>query len=39
MNYKQFFEEIKKLVRDLGRSNMIHKEEIINLIEEVEDEN
>lgn len=33
---QEFFNEVKKLVRNLGKSNMIHKEEFERLIKEFE---
>ena len=35
-NYKEFAEKVKTLIRNLGKSNMIHKDEVEELIEEYE---
>jgi len=35
-NYQEFYEKIKTLIRNLGKSNMIHRDDIQELIEEYE---
>lgn len=33
---QEFYDKIKSLIRNLGKSNMIHKDEIEDLLEEYE---